>query len=372
MPLNVTSADALATVGRSIKVLGRTSTPYIDTFAGLRIDRSKGQVIVYTTDVASGKRLAAEGASRLPARLSASVPLVVERSKYSRLMMEAAARTVWSSAAGWQASGVEVYTISLRSDGSGLTVGTSDPVAANRLAATDSDLHATTVAASDISFVKGHPVHSVSRADDTPPYFGGAPIRWDWEFLGYNCTSAWGVRDAGGAEYLVTAEHCFDVGDGVEDGGGDQVGEVVRENDLYDAALIRTNTSGGVWLNDTLTYTFSTSDWSLDGEQVCQSGYTLNMRCSIIVTDESIQWRDDTGKVRSGVQGHQCEGCSAVSHGDSGGPVWVLYTNDVLESRGVVSAGSVETDEGGYEYIYWTETPTILSAFGVELLTTYA
>ena len=363
-PTRVT-LDPVTAAGKAIGKIARERYP--ETFSGLKIDRDGRRVVLYATETSVATQMINEGRAQLSGA-TGTVPVVVERSRYSRAAMEKASAAVWESARSWKASGTEIYSIVLRSDGSGLEVRSSDPARAQSLAASATGLRSAAVAAPDLTFVPGKKVHSTTRADDSPPYYGGAPIRWDWEFSGYNCTSAFGVRNSAGTEFLATAEHCFDVGDGVEDGGGDQVGTVTSRNVLHDIELIQTDTAAGVWLNDTTIDLFNGMDYSWDGEQVCHSGYTLNMRCSVLITNEALQWQDDSGDVRRGVEGRQCAGCSAVAHGDSGGPVWVLYTTGRLESRGINSAGHTELPDGSFEYMLWNETPPAVAALGVNLL----
>lgn len=57
------------------------------------------------------------------------------------------------------------------------------------------------------------------------------------------------------------------------------------------------------------------------------------------------------------------------SFGKSGGPVLASRADGSAESRGNLSAAGGEVDYG-FEYVYWTETPRILSAFGGTLITT--
>ncbi|MEV4134229.1 hypothetical protein AB0J72_18910 [Dactylosporangium sp. NPDC049742] len=366
-PRRLPAADPVTAAAKSIGKIGRER--YAETFAGLKIDHEGGRVLLYATDEKLAARMVQEGLARVSDPAAGKVPVVIERSRYSRQAMDTAGMAVWESAKSWKAQGVEVHSIVLRSDGSGLEIRASDPGRATTLAAQSSGLNRTAVAAAHLTFVTGDKVYSTSRANDSAPYYGGGPIRWDWEFSGYNCTSAFGVRNGAGKEFLATAEHCFtSIGTGVEDGGGDQIGWVRHIDVLHDAELIETDASAGVWLNDTTVDFFTGYDYSWDGEYLCHSGYTSNMVCSFYVSNEAVQWTDDSGKTRVGVEGYACDACAVVDHGDSGGPVWALYSNGALESRGINSAGWGEVT-GGYNHMLWTETPSILAALGVSLLT---
>jgi hypothetical protein len=218
--------------------------------------------------------------------------------------------------------------------------------------------------------VVGHPVRAVSRTNPSAPYPGGVPIRWDWWWSGYDCTAAFGVRDSQG-EYLLTAEHCFDPGDVIEDMNGDRVGGVRREDLTTDSALVFAGDSqAGVWVNDSLVLDVASTALSWNGELACQSGYTLRTRCDIEVVNEYVRWDFDGRGYRYGVEGRRCAGCDAVDHGDSGGPVWSVNADLSVVARGIVSAGHTPLQDGGpYEFILWTEVPAAENLLGFTTIT---
>jgi hypothetical protein len=343
---------------------------YADTFAGLKVDRATNRVIVFTTDVARGQMLAARGKALAPLGISRSAAVEVRAGKYARPQMQSATAEIWKLAEGWKSAGVSVHSIVLKSDGSGLEVRTNEPTTATALmGATASKSIA--VDPSDIRYVAGKRAVPTDRFDPAAPWQGGIPIKWDWSFNDWDCTSAFAAR-RGSTEYLVTAEHCFDQGDVIEDGGDDRIGGVAQENTITDSAIITTDASPQVWVNDDVVLTYGAAALSWDGELVCQSGYTsMPNRCNIFVTNEFVEWNFDDGKgPRRGVEGRQCAGCNAVAHGDSGGPVWATRSDGVLTSRGIVSGGHTPVEEGvSYEFILWTETPAVLNALGLTFQT---
>jgi hypothetical protein len=77
---------------------------------------------------------------------------------------------------------------------------------------------------------------------------------------------------------------------------------------------------------------------------------------------------DNDGLVRPGVEGFRCSRCVAGAEGDSGEPVFASRADGTVESRVLLSVAAEEVDYG-YEYLHWTETPRILSAFGGTLIT---
>ncbi len=354
-------------VAHSIGELGRTR--YRDIFAGLEVDADTGQVVLYVTQPAQAQELVSQGFTRVPTTARSATSVEVRISKYARPQMEITSAHIWKLAEDWESVGVNVYMIALPSDGSGLEVRTNDPAQASTLMTTVSAPEAG-VSVADIDFILGNPVQALSRENPDPPYEGGIPIRLDWR-QGYNCTAAFGVYvPIVEKEYLVTAEHCYDYGDGVEDMEGDNIGTVRTKSLLYDAATIETDADSGVWVDDDHMFNFRSSQYSYKGEYVCQSGYTSHDRCWIQVI-HFVQWKDNTGTVRQGVEGRACAGCPAVAHGDSGGPVWTIRAAEGgVASRGIVSAGHTPVEpDVSYENILWTETPDVLGALGVELLT---
>lgn len=343
---------------------------YRGIFAGLKIDRGTGRVILHVTDRGRAERLVGRALAGVSAASRAATPVEVRTSRYSRPQMEQASSQIWKAANAHRAAGLEVYSIVLPSDGRGLQVRMNDPKLAGALTRALSAA-GSAVAAEHVEYVASEPVHNVSRESPSAPYPGGIPIRWGFYPSSWSCTAAFGVRNSSGTEYLLTAEHCYDMGDDIEAMDGDNIGEIKAENDINDAAIFNVNTYSGVWVNDDYVFNVRSGQYSWDGELVCQSGYTsYPNRCQIEVVNEYIQWQDDSGKIRRGVEGHRCSGCSSVAHGDSGGPVWSIRQDGYVAARGIVSAGRVPVEEGvSYEYILWTEIPPALSALGVSLQT---
>jgi hypothetical protein len=355
-----TAADAAAAA-----IGGLGLTRFSDTFAGLRVDGKAGRLTVYVTQPIRGKELVATGRAVLPGAIRSSVQVALVRAPHTRKELIAATAEVWRQAQGWLTDGVQVHSIAVRNDGTGLTVRVNDRLRATSAAARST---ARSLAAVDLAFETGSPVTNVSRTNDSPPYWGGTPIKGDWDWS-YRCTSAFGMQ-AGSYEYLMTADHCFDLGDNVEDPNADDIGYTRIRNFLDDATGIRGNIGGAAFLSNTYTDTYDRAAWSWTGQSVCQSGFTSapNAICAIQVLADYIEWNSGDG-IHRGVYGRLCDGCIAVRPGDSGGPVWIYGADGALESRGINSAGSEEVGNG-YEYIYWTETPRILSDFGGRIITT--
>ncbi len=350
-------------VAAAVGELGLTS--FRDVFSGLRVEAGN-RVTVYVTDTGRGTHLASSARGRISQAIGDQVQVQVKASKYTRAQLEAARSTLWSSSGP-----KEFHSIEVTHTGSGLVVSVDDPQGSAKRYQQNQPKLAGAVAATDVTFVAGQRPKPASREDDSAPYKGGIPIEGYWD-SDWRCTSAFGIRQ-NNKTYLVTAEHCFDVGDWVYDRNDDYLGSVSFENNYRDAAAIDTSAGSGVWIDDTQTRVYQGYAWSWNGQYVCQSGFTSDKRCTIEVTADNIEWDYDDGKgARRGVAGRIGAGVRAVCGGDSGGPLWAYSSSGVFQSRGIVSGGYTVLSESNprcYENILWTETPGVLSDLGATLIT---
>jgi hypothetical protein len=358
-----TAADAAATAIGELGIGG-----FRDTFGGLDVDGKAGRLTVFATDLPRAEQLVAAGRDKLSEKDRAAVTIEVVRAPHTRVELIAAMARIWKQQTGLLGAGVDVHTLAITKGATGLTARVNDPVKAGKAFAANG-IAAKAVDGVAITFEKGIAVTELSRDNDSAPYWGGTPIKWDWDWS-YRCTSAFGMS-AGGKEYLMTADHCFDLNDNVEDPNGDDIGFTRIRNFHDDATGIEGNVGGGVFLSNTVVDVFDRGSYSWTGQYVCQSGWTSgpNAVCSIHVETDYVEW--DTGDgVHRGVYGWRCTECVSVRAGDSGGPVWAYASDGALESRGINSAGAEEVTDDAYEFIFWTETPHILSDFGGSVITT--
>ncbi len=293
-------ADATNSVASAIAGLGRTD--YRDIFSGIKVDQATGKVRVYATDPTRAEELVASGLAPLSKAERDATSVEITRSRYTRAELEQAAAQV-RAAYDAQRAGSQVHSIVIPSNGHGLEVRTDAPLRADALSTMAAD--AGPVAAADIVMVAGSPVRPVSRENAQAPYPGGIPTRVSTRSSGWDCTSAFGVRNASGTEFLLTAEHCYDIGNNVRAMNGNNIGNVQAEDVEFDAALIRADAQSGVWVNDDYMFQVRSEQWSFEGEYVCQSGYTsYPNRCQIQITNDYIQYHLGDGKGRrTGVEG---------------------------------------------------------------------
>lgn len=155
------------------------------------------------------------------------------------------------------------------------------------------------------------------------------------------CSSAFGVAQWG-SEFLITASHCFDLGQNVWSGGGVYyIGPIVGWQRRNDAASIGpTDAWSGVWTSNDSWTRYRDSAWTYNGQEVCQSGVATNYTCGIWTVDPGASWDFGDGNIIVGVRACAPSGFTAARGGDSGGPVYNWHADGRLQSRGIVSGFS--------------------------------
>jgi hypothetical protein len=374
--VTVTPVDDVA---NAVGALGRTS--YRDSFAGLQADEKNHRLTVFAQNQAQGQALVDQAAGRMAVVTHGTVQVHVQPSKYSMSTLYAARTRLWTATAPWRSVGVQIYSIALSNDGNGLKVSTNNPISATALAAKAAAPLADQVTAADVHFVAGQPIVDVDRCSDAPIRCNDIPPFTSGDAIGpggsarANCTAGYPIHsNALNTDLLVTAAHCYGVdanvytGPSPFTGQSTYIGKVIEEEDYWDASGIQTSTWSGAWVHDNYLNEYRSAAYSWASEAVCQSGFTSNQVCGIVVTDDDIEWTGANGIKHRGVEGAvtNTPGIS-VRGGDSGGPVHIDRSDGYLESRGLVSAGSV-TVGSGFQYILWTETPDILRDWNATLI----
>jgi hypothetical protein len=357
------AADTAASV---IGEMGLTT--FRDTFSGLNVAGKEGRLTVYATDLARAEQLVAAGRAALSDKDRSAVTIDVVQAPHTRTELIAAIGEVWKQPSS---PGVEVQSVAISMDAKGLTVRVND-VARAQQAFVASRSTPGPLKDVNLTFEKGARVVDTSRDNDSAPYWGGTPVKKDGGSTGsHRCTSAFGMVVASGQEYLMTADHCFVLNELVEEPNQDDIGYTRIRNSFDDAEGIATSAGGAIFLNDGSTDVFDRGGYSWTGQFVCQSGYTSRPYaiCGIQVATDYAEWTTE-GVRRRGVYGRVGDGYIAVRKGDSGGPVWSYTSDGAFESRGINSAGSEELQPSAFEWLYWTETPHILSDFGGSIITT--
>lgn len=248
--------------------------------------------------------------------------------------------------------------MALHPEGNGLVATVNEPAKAQAAMAGGNAIGA--MAESDLDLQRGQRATKTSRYFDTEPFAGGIALSRNASG-GHWCTSAFAIRQ-GNAEFLMTAEHCYQVGAPVHQGGGYHLDNVVSVHPNFDAASIRTDTWSGVYvLNEDIWNNYRSAQWTRNGMNICQSGYTSNQICDLTVTADNTTWNYGDGIIRHGAIACRPSGPGARG-GDSGGPVYSFRSDGLLDSRGIVSGTAGNC-------LYFTHTNNLLSAWNVELIT---
>ncbi|GAB1511216.1 chymotrypsin family serine protease [Actinophytocola sp. KF-1] len=267
------------------------------------------------------------------ARVSRDVPVRVARAAYSRTEIAAAA----ADARAWMDAhpGAGVYGVKSPGDGSGLVLA-AYPGAATR-AADVAALRAVTGV--PVTVRAEAPMTDVSRQDDAPPWWGGART-WN-QTESTLCTSGFGVRDGANRRYLLTAEHCGQVGSRIADGKGEYIGTTSRGHDDHDIGLIPANSDNYMYVGGGDSNTGArVTGWGhvFVGQYLCQSGVTSAEATGGPVCNLKVIffWQD----AEDLVEAEHTQGQQAARGGDSGGSVYSTA------SGGVVANGTVTRAAG--------------------------
>lgn len=348
--------DPLRDAAAALDAQGRGA--FADVYAGVRLDAVRGTVALFTT---KNPKALVTAAKKAAPHADLSV-VQTAHAKYTKAELRAARDRV---TARGDAFGVQVNTLAVPADGSGLKLGVAaKPGLRADIAAAAPELSA--AAGVDVVVAPGEAVAGTSRYADTAPYYSGAYITSSIA----GCTTGLPVMDGSGKGYIVTASHCGRTGVRFVTGNGTVMGTATNHSTWWDASLIPAPSArweydgpaGGAYE----AYKLTSTAYSYEGDYVHQNGYTSGVVGGIVVDDGDVQttvWTHYYGSWTSrGVRGHQVGGGCSVRPGDSGGLVF-RYVNDAnRQVRGLVSAGDCGR-------LFWTEALDIYNTFGVTLTT---
>jgi hypothetical protein len=202
------------------------------------------------------------------------------------------------------------------------------------------------------------PVADASRISDSPPWHAG-------DFLsdgGSDCTSGVGMHNAAGQKFMVTAAHCYALGDNIYNAavtlGFTQFNQSTRLGSVYardnrtsgnDAELIPTYSSQYMWVGGTATTAQVTLDpayaWVGPGNPVCVDGAFEGNHCSGVTGTEGCINLSSTFPTRLVCNEVSVSGTNnqMAGTGDSGGPVYIQDAgSDYIV--GIWSAGNGTVD----------------------------
>ncbi len=267
------------------------------------------------------------------ARVSRDVPVRVAAAAHSQAEITAAARAVRAWLDTHPGSGI--HGVKSPGDGSGLVLA-AHPGATAR-AADVASLRAE--AGVPLTVLHEEPMADVSRQDDSPPWWGGART-WN-QTASTLCTSGFGVRDAANQRYILTAEHCGQVGSRIADGKGELIGYTSRGHDAHDIGLIPAPSENVIYIGGGDSNTgVRVTGWGhvFVGQYLCQAGVTSAEATGGPVCNLKVIffWQDSEDLVEA----EQTQGQTAARGGDSGGSVYSSA------SGGVVANGTVTRAAG--------------------------
>lgn len=176
-----------------------------------------------------------------------------------------------------------------------------------------------------------------SRISDRAPWDGG-------DFLsdgGSDCSSGLGMHNPAGQKFMVTAAHCFGLGNNVYNAAvslGFSLSSAGRLGSVYardsrsggnDAELIPTYSSNAMWIGPTSTATLVALDpayaWVGQGTPVCMNGAFEGVHCTATTGTEGCINLTTSAGTRYVCNEVSVSGSDnqMTGSGDSGGPVYI-------------------------------------------------
>ncbi|MGH3872895.1 MAG: S1 family peptidase [Pseudonocardiaceae bacterium] len=329
-----------------------------NAFTGVVVSADQRKLSVYWKDGALPP-----AAARAVSEARAGVAVQVLAARYSQAELRTEADRVVRITG--------VTAVSPNADGTGLSVsvapGTHPDITSN-VPITQTDVAAPALA---------------SRADDSPPYWGGA--LWS---AGGRCSTGFAIR-IGGVSKMLSAGHCAANGNTARDGGGQVMGTVSGDNNAYDRLYINTTSAGRVYNGGVTSTGAPNGEFSNPvigalssrvGDYVCTSGSFSGTRCNIQV--KAINQTINVGYlIYQTVRAEQLDRTNAVGNGDSGGPVeQVAADTTKVYAKGTITALDPSTavpctgvPAGGGRTcawrIYYVDVINSLNAYGASIIT---
>ncbi|MFE2757869.1 hypothetical protein ACFXGA_38295 [Actinosynnema sp. NPDC059335] len=350
------AADAAARVGQESRA---------DIYTQVEMAPDYRSVNVYLTDVRQGWAFVAEVRKANPAVDARLINVVPAKKSRQQLKAEISALTSRAdlpftvSRAG---SSVDGGVIELAVDDPGAARSyLASPAVAQRRAATG---------ATEVRVEQAPPATPLSRWNDSSPFYAGAALGPAYGAESYCTSGIPAVSTWDGRQWLVTAGHCYNVGDHVWAAGGNYIGQVKYELPAVDSAFIETPTLRYTWDGvDATGYTRYLNGVRnvAVGDFTCQLGYNSKVVCNIrTVYAGTMSWTVN-GTTVWGSYGVPHYGGVVGRGGDSGGPV--IYLNDAnsRQLNGIVSVGWGCGTSGCTTALGWVDVWSIFNAFAIKL-----
>ncbi|WP_244928513.1 S1 family peptidase [Nocardioides sp. W7] len=206
---------------------------------------------------------------------------------------------------------------------------------------------------------------NLARHNDSAPWQGGGATN-----IGgvHGCSTGFAVTGSTGQGRLLSAAHCYDVGNVAHDGANQVIGSVTNERLTHDAVLIDPAASPatigkvftGPWNSDTFRWVSGAGAPS-EGDPVCTSGANSGERCGmdILLTNQTLPCADNMGSECTGFIAHGSG--HKVANGDSGGPIYIRRTGGKATARGIIAraigaqatcSATMRQPEPCYSYVF--------------------
>ncbi|MET9960692.1 hypothetical protein ABZ128_16855 [Streptomyces sp. NPDC006326] len=351
------AADAAARVGREARA---------DIYTQVEMASDYRSVNVYLTDVReSGKFIAAVRAAdpKVDGRL---IHVVKARKSAQDLRKEISGIT------GRSDLPFKVSLAASAVDGSSIDLSVDNPPAAQAWFASPAVTgQRGGASATPVRITQAAPAQPLNRWNDTAPFYAGAALGPASGSQSYCTSGIPAVSTWDGRQWLVTAGHCYNVGDNVWAAGGNYIGQVKFKRPELDSVFIEAATYRYTWdgldANGYTRYLNGVRNVAV-GDFTCQLGYNSKVVCNIRTVY--------AGNARWNVNGTDVWGSYGVPHyggivgrgGDSGGPVIFINDQNSRQLNGIVSYGwgcnaSKECSTG----LGWVDVWSIFNGFAIKL-----
>jgi hypothetical protein len=354
-PLRV-AADAVAQVGQGVRA---------DIYTQVEMASDYRSVNVYLTDVRQGQEFVA-AVHRANPEVDTKLINVVQGKKTRQQLREEISDIV-------DRPGLP-FTVGLAGssvDGGVIELTVDDLRAARAYLASPAGAQWRAAAgATEIRLRQAPPPRPLTRWDDVFPFFAGAalgPASGDQSY----CTSGIpAISNWDGRQWLVTAGHCYNVGDHVSTAGGSYIGQIKYKRPALDSAFIETPTKRYTWDGmDAIGYSRYLNGVRnvAVGDFTCQLGYNTKVFCNIRVVNAGTKsWMVDGTRVW-GSYGVPHYGGIVGRGGDSGGPVIHINDPNSRQLNGIVSVGGGCDASECTAGLGWVDVWSIFNGFAITL-----
>ncbi|MGN6686441.1 MAG: hypothetical protein ACTHK1_02775 [Actinomycetales bacterium] len=204
------------------------------------------------------------------------------------------------------------------------------------------------------------------RTDDTPTDWWGADYIVAQNASSPSCTTWFSLHDAAGGEYVATAGHC---GTHTWVNNSHVVGTTsvrIFGNYGVDAEIMPVSYSDGYVWSDPATAERRVAGQAshVVGGIVCTDGYKDLEECGVRIDQVNSDYCYDSQCTHGSTIGHQVNGFSAFTPGDSRGPVYAVRSDGGATAHGMLIAHGSDNAHGA-----WTPVSPILYAFSLSLTT---